>query len=142
MNDAATTPGNGDVQIELGGETVTLKLTLECCRTLSRMNSGIYGPGTIGDRLTRMDIDAYCDVVRAGLGLTGNAVKNLDQLVFEAGMVNLTRPLTRFIIGLGDPDNRRKQEADDKAPLTLADAAAQAEAARAAAVAEETQPAS
>lgn len=129
----------GEVEIELGDETVILKPSLDCCLTLSRMNAGIYGPGTIGERLSRYDLDAYVAVVRAGLGLSGNAVKNLDELVFRAGMVNLLRPLTRFVIALGDPDNRRKEEGDGARPQTLGEAAAAAAAARDETVADEAK---
>jgi hypothetical protein len=133
MTKEATGPKT--VEITLGGDTVTLKPTLDCALTLSRMNAGIYGPGTIGERLVRYDLDAYVAVVRAGLGLTGNAVKNLDELVFKAGMVNLLRPLTRFVISLGDPEGKRAEAEDDAdAPLSLADAAAAADAERARAV--------
>jgi hypothetical protein len=130
MNDKPAA-GPQPVEITLGGETVTLKPTLEAALTLSRMNAGIYGPGTIGERLVRFDLDAYVAVIRAGLGLSGNAVRNLDEQVFRAGMVNLTSPLTRFVISLGDPDGKRAEAGEDDAPLSLADAARQAEEARA-----------
>lgn len=120
-----TTPpvGASDVEIDLMGENVVLRATLDCARALSREGAGIYGQGTLADRLKRYDLDAYCFVVRAGLGLTGNAVKDLDEQVFRTGMINLIGPLTKFVIGLGDPEKRRGQEGD--APL--GDAAAQAE---------------
>lgn len=123
MNDTPAL-GASDVEITLLDQKVVLRATLECARALSREGAGIYGQGTLADRLKRYDLDAYCFVVRQGLGLGPAAVKDLDEQVFRTGMVNLIGPLTKFVIGLGDPEKRRGQEGD--APL--ADAAAQAEA--------------
>lgn len=66
-------------------------------------------------------------MVRQGLGLGPNAVKDLDEKVFRTGMVNLIGPLTKFVIGLGDPEKRRNTGGDEEnAPL--ADAAERARA--------------
>lgn len=126
-----TIPGASDVEVTIvgmtGAETVTLKASLQACIAISREGGGIYGANSLSDRLTRFDIDAYVTIVRAGLGLTGNAVPDLAERVFRTGMVNLTKPLTKFVIGLGDPEKRRPaDEGEGDAPLSLEAAAAAA----------------
>jgi hypothetical protein len=127
-----TTPGASDVEITINGQKVVLRATLEACLAISREGGGVYGPNSLADRLTRFDLDAYVSIIRAGLGLTGNAVPTLAEEVFRSGMVNLTKPLTTFVVGLGDPDKLRKPAEEGKggaeAPLSLADVAAQASA--------------
>ena len=108
------TPGAGDVEIELDGETVTLKPTLEACQTISRAGGGLYGQGTLTDRIARADFDAMAAVIRAGLGLTGNAVKGLDGQIYRTGLVNLIGPLTRFVMIVGNGGRPRPDNADDE----------------------------
>lgn len=129
MADPKTTPGASDVEITIGDETVILRATLDAALTISRAGAGIYGEGSLHERLVRFDLDAYTLVIRAGLGLTGNAVKNLDERIFRAGVVNLTKPLTTYVIGLTDPEKLKKpdSEEDGGSPLSLAQAQAKAE---------------
>lgn len=112
MNDKPT-PGAGDVEIELDGETVVLKPSLDACITISRAGGGLYGQNTLTDRIARADFDAMAAVIRAGLGLTGNAVKNLDGQIYRTGLVNLIGPLTRFVMIVGNGGRPRPKDAED-----------------------------
>lgn len=101
MNDKPQ-PGAGDVEITLDGQKVTLKPSLDACLALSRIAGGLYGPGALSERIRNFDLDAYVIVIRAGLSLTGNAVRDLDQQVYRTGMVNLLVPLSAYIQILGN----------------------------------------
>lgn len=89
--------GAGDVEFTLEGETQYLKPSLEACLALSRSSGGLYGPGSISERITRYDFDAYEIVIRAGLGLGPSAVKGLPQQIFNSGILTLIKPCSEFI---------------------------------------------
>lgn len=94
--------GAGDIAITLDGAPAVLKPTLECCQTLSRTSGGLYGPGSISERLSRYDFDVYPLIIRAGLGLGAGAVKELDGQVYAAGMLKLIGPLSKFIANVAN----------------------------------------
>ena len=119
--------GSSDVEIDLLGEKVVLRGTIEAALAISDAGGGVFGEGTLAERLKRYDLRAYIQIIRVGLGLGPNAVKDLDEKVFRSGMVNLIGPLTKYVIGFGDPDKRRGLEAVDEAPFAEAAAKAQEE---------------
>lgn len=89
--------GDGDVEIELDGETVTLKCSLGAAIALTRAPGGLYGTGSVAERLLRCDIDTMCMVIRAGLGVGPSAIKDLPEKVYRTGLVNVRGELASFI---------------------------------------------
>lgn len=98
-------PGAGDVELELGGETVVLKCSPEVALTLARERGSIYGheqaEGVV-QRLLACDIDTMCLIIRLGCGQGRNAVPNLPKMVYEAGIVRVRDALSRYIGSLAN----------------------------------------
>lgn len=96
----ATSPGAGDLALTLGGEEIVLKCTPAAALALCRAPGGIYGiagqPG-VTDRLLACDIDTMAFVIRAGLGLTGSAVKGLEESIWNYGLLAMRTQLSGFI---------------------------------------------
>lgn len=84
----------GEVQIELDGETVTLKPTL---RAAQMVNASLNGFRGAFESIARFDLDAFALVVAAGLGKTTQAeLDEVAEKVFRTGLVSLSDPLTKY----------------------------------------------
>jgi hypothetical protein len=116
MSSNKPAPGAGDVPIELDGDSVVLKPSLDAAMQASRLANGLTGAI---DRCARYDLDTIIRVVALGLGLTGNGSKDLPGKVYRTGVHIVAPACIRFLnilsnggrpIGDGDDD-------EDKAPL-------------------------
>jgi len=83
--------GAGNVEIELAGETVTLKPTLNACQTISRQAGGVIGAI---QALGRLDFDILVSVIALGLG---KKPKDIEEAVFDAGMAELNPKAIEFL---------------------------------------------
>lgn len=84
--------GVGEVDIELGGKTETLKATLKAAKLVSGSAGGFQN---VLRQLALFDHDAYVSVVAAGLGKKPADVENS---VFAAGLPSLTDALSDYVM--------------------------------------------
>lgn len=82
---------NGDTDIELAGQTVTLKCTPRALRDLDGM-AGSFAEILAG--LSQYRYSTYCAVVAAGLSLRPGAV---EDKVYATGLDKLITPLTMYV---------------------------------------------
>lgn len=92
MTEAA--PGAGNIAIELDGKPVELKPTLQACIAISGIAGGL---NAAVQRCLQLDFDTICQVVTAGLGLNPVQSRQVPDLVFRAGMMQLSGPCIDFI---------------------------------------------
>lgn len=101
------------VEIELGGETVTLKPSLKAARMVSRISNGqgFYG---VYQSIANHNFDVFAQVVKAGVTMKNTSSEDLDQMVYDAGMYKLTEPLTKFVrlLETGGRDEAEKSDED------------------------------
>lgn len=110
-------PGAGDLVLTLGGEEIVLRCTPACAIMLSRQPGSIAGVGgTDGviQRVGGLDMDTMAVVIRAGLGLSGNAVPKIDEWIFDFGLTEMRDELRVFISGLINSGTRKAPK--DPAP--------------------------
>jgi len=104
--------GAGDVVINLGGTEVTLKPTLQAALTLSS------GKGLMP--LVRLcqdyDIETITNVIVAG---TGKRSKDMSELIFRSGMIELAPKCIRFLHSLANGGQAPEvaKEEDTEVPL-------------------------
>src|SRR4051812_30798674 len=79
-----------EIEIELNGKVEALRCTLKAAK---QVNAGIGFMNVLG-RLSAMDQDYYFLVVAAGLG---KKIPEVEDAVFEAGLPNLTEPLSNYV---------------------------------------------
>lgn len=92
---AKTSLGAGNVDIELDGETVTLKPTLNAIQTISRQSEGIMGAV---HKVGAFDFDMIVMVIGLGLNMTDRrAQRDLAEQVFSTGLADLIEPVTRYL---------------------------------------------
>jgi hypothetical protein len=91
--------GAGNVDIELGGETLNLRPNLKAAQTISRQTGGIRAAI---EAVTNFDLDAMVTVIGLGLGLDGKALKELPERIYETGMGSLVAPVTRYLVILAN----------------------------------------
>jgi len=86
--------GAGNVEIELDGETVTLKPSLRAAQAISRQSGGISAAvAAVG----RFDFDAIVSVVTLGLGASDAEAKAIPEKIFVTGLTDLVGPVTKFL---------------------------------------------
>lgn len=109
--------GAGNVVVMLGEHEVTLRPSLKAAITLSNQRGGITA---MVQRCLDFEFDAIHTVVLAGLG--GENSKDLPELVYSAGLINLSAICIKFLHivanggrPLGDDDE--DGEGEEKAPL-------------------------
>lgn len=99
----------GHVEITLAGDSITLAPTLGCALELCRKHGSL---GAVLDKLEAYDLNAATDVVQAGLGFLKREV--VAQQVYDAGLVDLTPALVRFVIMLANGGKPMKAEEEEK----------------------------
>lgn len=86
--------GIGNVEIDLDGETVTLRPTLQAAQAISRLSGGISGAvRAVG----QFDIDTIASVVSLGLGVSGKDAKDIPDRVFNTGLADLIGPVSTYL---------------------------------------------
>lgn len=111
--------GAGNVPIELGGEAMFLKPSLEACDAISKLRGGL---NMAVQRLLALDFDATCEIVSLGLGATsGQQKKEVRQRVYESGLINVQGPCILFIRTIANggviPPAPEEGEEQDASPL-------------------------
>jgi hypothetical protein len=86
--------GAGIVSIELDGDDVVLRPSLQAAQTISRQSGGISAAvAAVG----RFDFDVIVSVVTLGLGVTGKDAKAIPEKVWRTGLTDLVGPVTKFL---------------------------------------------
>ncbi|HVI92273.1 MAG TPA: hypothetical protein VM659_28545 [Dongiaceae bacterium] len=89
---------DGEVQIVLGDETVTLEPTIEAVKSLSRLYGGLQGALKA---CSNQDIEAQAAIVQIGANIEDKAdIKMLPLRIFKAGMLKTTPLLNDYILML------------------------------------------
>lgn len=100
----------GDVEIILGDEVVTLRCTLGAAK---KVNAAFGDYITAFRRLATFDLSAYISVVAAGLDKTP---KEIEDAVFKNGMTDLNTPLSQYVDLLANGGKPPKKVDDKDAP--------------------------
>lgn len=93
----------GQVELQLGDETLTLKPTLAALEKIDRHF------GSIREAIVQvgnLSLTAMVVVIVAGSGLVGEAAKEVSEKVFRAGLVNVAAPLSDYLTVLLNPSGR------------------------------------
>jgi hypothetical protein len=92
-------PGVGDLELTLGKDVIVLKPTTEACLALCRLPGGLYGQGSIVQRMLNCDIDTMVAIIRIGAGLPSSTpiIKQLEEGVFRYGLVKMRDSLSGWI---------------------------------------------
>ena len=87
--------GAGDIPINLAGEELVLKPTLEACMGISKLAGGV---AHVRQKIGGLDFAVVCDVIALGLNATsGSQRKQIEGLVYREGLINVAGDCLRFI---------------------------------------------
>ena len=102
--------GAGDIEIELDGKPYTMRPTLKAALALSNVQGGI---SMMVQRCLNCELDAIVSVISHGLGATS---KDLPELVYKTGMLNLNAQCIRFLHVIsngGRPPVEKEDDSED-----------------------------
>lgn len=104
------TPGIGDVELELGGETITLRPSLNAAMKLSTRAGGISG---LVQKCLNLDIEAISDVIIIGGGI--KVQPDTKEKIFMQGLLDLSAPCIKYLNNLanGGKPLRSGEESED-----------------------------
>jgi hypothetical protein len=114
MSSNKPAPGAGDVPLELDGEQVVLRPTLDAALQASRIANGLTGAI---DQCARYDLDTIIRVVALGLGLSGNGSKDLPDKVYRTGVHIVAGKCIRFLNVLSNGGKPIVDDEEDAPPL-------------------------
>lgn len=90
---------SGEVVISLDGEERTLRPTLNAA---TRINSQFGGfAGALG-QIQALNLEAMTYIVRQGLGASDAEAKGLREQVYQAGVLEMVGPLSRYVMLLAN----------------------------------------
>lgn len=89
---------HGQIGVELGGEEITLKPTLEA---MQKINQRFGNLREAIQQVQALDFESVVFILSAGSGR-----RDIKHAAFEAGLINLTEPVASYLIALMDPSGR------------------------------------
>lgn len=97
----------GQIDIDLGGETITLQPTLAALQKIDRAFGSLR---EASERVANLSLDALVTIIAAGAGLDAQAAKALPERVFRAGILNLVGPVSEYLLVLMNPTGEQSRE--------------------------------
>lgn len=92
---------HGQIDVELGGETVTLKPTLGAMQAINRRFGNLR---EAIQQVESFNFEAVSFIIAAGCGR-----KDVSQEVFETGVINLMAPSANYLANLMNPSGRDQE---------------------------------
>jgi hypothetical protein len=90
------TVADGEMTVPFGDDSVTLTANLAAAKGISRHFGGFQ---TALNKMAGGDLEAFIAVVRFGMNIKSEAeTRRIEELVFRAGVLRLTAPLTEFVL--------------------------------------------
>lgn len=102
-----------DIEIELGGETVSLRCTLGAFKDVSGQFGGFV---RAFQKLAEVDIDAIAYIIAAGIGKHKNSRERerIVEKLFEGGLDEVLPKVTEYL-GLLSGGGKKREEAQSDA---------------------------
>lgn len=94
----------GQVEIDLGGEVVTLKPTLSAMQRIDRHFGSIR---EAINQVGQLSFDAVAFVITAGAGLSGKDARDLPEQVFAAGVMRVAGKAAEYLALLLNPTGKQ-----------------------------------
>lgn len=105
--------GEGNIEIELDGEVITLKPSLKAALTLSNAPGGI--PAMV-QRCINLEMDALVNVIACGLGMMS---KDLPERVYNTGLFMVSGRCIRFLNVLANGGRPLRDDKEEAASTPL-----------------------
>lgn len=102
--------GAGDVQIELDGQTVMLRPSLEACQVVTGFPGGLQGAIRACQEFS---LDGMTTIIMAGLQKRDLSRKRAEAMVYEAGLFEIAPALIRFCTIVGNGGRPPARDTDD-----------------------------
>jgi hypothetical protein len=99
----------GQVEVELGGEVLTLRPTLDALEKIDRQFGSIREAAS---KVRSLNLGALVAVIAWGAELSPREAKALPQQVFDAGIVNVAPLVNEYLAYLLNPSGASGEESD------------------------------
>ncbi len=107
----------GTTIISVGDKEITLKPTLDAVRKIEARFGGLRAAL---ESTSALSIDATCHIIAAGAGLKPDAVKDLPEQVFQAGVGTVAPQLVPYVVFLLNPSYKDAEDEPGNAPAAAA----------------------
>ena len=101
---------HGQVDVELDGETLTLKPTL---KALMKIESHFGGMRAAIERCGDLSLDGLSVIIAAGAGLSPRETKDVKDKIFAEGITNVLPSATEYLLLLLNPTGKEVEETED-----------------------------
>lgn len=102
----------GQVELQLGDETLTLKPTLAALEKIDD-EFKVGGLREAINKVASMKLDAVAFIVCAGAALDQKASREIKEKIFRAGLLNVVGPVSDYLVSLMNPTGRTAEEASE-----------------------------
>lgn len=106
-------PSAGDISFVVDGKEYRLVPSLNACMLVAK-----GGLRPLLDRLRAYDFEAFVFVVEVGLGVNPVQAKQVPDLVYKAGMINLLDTLVRYLEVIANGGRPPAEEEEEPDPRT------------------------
>jgi len=90
----------GQVDVTLGGETLTLKPTLDALTRIERRFGSVR---VAAQNVADLQLDAVVQIIAVATNMSKTDLKELPEAVFAEGIVNVVAPVSEFLMTLLNP---------------------------------------
>ena len=102
---------HGTVEVNVGADTYILSFNLKAVKRIERVFGGIL-PAM--QEVQKFNLGAVTQVIAAGAGLAlkPKEVEDLEESVYDAGIISVTPPLIEFLSALLNPAAKAAEQLD------------------------------
>jgi len=91
---------HGTVIVKLGDEEFTLQPTLKAVRAIESRLGGLRGAS---QTINAVSVEGCAIILAAGAGLEGKAAEAISEKVWQAGVVEVSVQLNKYLLALYNP---------------------------------------
>lgn len=101
---------DGEIEIQVFGETFTLQPTLGALQKLDRRFGSLRNAI---EQCSALSLASLVDVICIGAGLEKKEARRVPDLVFNEGVVNVAGQVTEYLAKLLDPSGKGQESGDE-----------------------------
>lgn len=100
---------HGDIEVQLGDETYSLRPTLKAMKKIQSRFGGVRGAM---DALTQLNSEHIAAIIAAGTDALPRDVPAIEEAVFQQGITSATEQVVAYVVALMNPSGDKEPDAE------------------------------